>query len=171
MSEEHWLPVQGWDSLYEVSDFGRIKSLQRQIVAGPRKYTIRERILKLRYDKDGYQIVGLQNQGKIVTCRVNRLVAVAFIDNPQDKPQVNHKDGNRANNIVQNLEWATVSENKIHSFSELQTPRGKSGFYGVSWRADRGKWRAYTSVGGYRHLGLFADKGEAVKAVKIARGV
>ena len=169
MSEEHWHPIQGWNGLYEVSNLGRIKSLQRQIAAGPRKYVSRERIMKQRSDKDGYQLVDLHNQGNVVTFKVHRLVAEAFIENPQEKPQVNHKDGNRANNLLQNLEWVTDSENKYHRYSELRTPCGKSGFYGVNWRADRGKWRAYTTLGGYRHLGLFDDKEEAIKTAEKAR--
>lgn len=169
MNEEYWLPIQGWQGLYEVSNLGRIKSLRRQILAGSRKYILRGRFLKQRCDKDGYLLVDLHNQGNVVTFKVHRLVAEAFIENPQEKPQVNHKDGNRANNLLQNLEWVTDSENKYHRFSELQAPCGESGFYGVNWRADRGKWRAYTSLGGYRHLGLFDDKEEAIKAAEKAR--
>jgi hypothetical protein len=169
MNDEHWLSIAGWDGLYEVSNHGHIKSLERKITAGSRTYVIHERILSPRRDKDGYMMVDLQNAGKVITHKVHRIVAMTFLQNPCNKPQVNHKDGNRANNTVQNLEWVTDSENKIHSHTKLQTSRGKSGLYGVNWRSDRGKWRAYTTLGGYRHIGLFNDKEEARKAAEKAR--
>jgi hypothetical protein len=169
MNDECWIPISGWHGLYEVSNFGHIKSLQNQISTGSRNCVIRERILRLRHDKDGYLLVDLQNAGKKVTYKVHRLVAIAFIKNPKNKPQVNHKDGNKENNNVNNLEWVTDSENKVHRYSELQKSKGDSGFYGVNWRADRGKWRAYLSVGGYTHLGLFAIKADAINAVQKAR--
>ena len=169
MNGEYWFSIAGWDGLYEVSNHGRIKSLERKITAGSRTYVIQERILRQRHDKDGYMMVDLQNAGKVITHKVHRIVATTFLKNPCNKPQVNHKDGNRANNNAQNLEWVTDSENKIHCYTKLQTSRGKSGVYGVNWRADRGKWRAYTTLGGYKHLGLFDDKEDAIKAAEKAR--
>ena len=82
MNDECWIPISGWHGLYEVSNFGHIKSLQNQILTGSRNCVIRERILRLRHDKNGYLLVDLQNAGKKVTCKVHRLVAIAFIKNP-----------------------------------------------------------------------------------------
>jgi hypothetical protein len=77
----------------------------------------RRAVLKPATDKKGYRRVGLVVDGRLITRKVHRLVAKAFIKNVEDKPQVNHIDGNKANNRVENLEWVTQSENKRHSFS------------------------------------------------------
>jgi len=74
-------------------------------------------VLKPATDKKGYRRVGLIIDGRLVTRKVHRLIANAFIPNPQGKPQVNHIDGNKSNNHVGNLEWVTQSENKKHSFA------------------------------------------------------
>jgi len=71
--------------------------------------------IKLIQDKKGYLVVGLRKQGVQKRWRVNRLVAIAFIPNTENKPQVNHKDTNKKNNYVDNLEWATNSENMQHA--------------------------------------------------------
>lgn len=72
--------------------------------------------MKLRYDKDGYQTVALWTGRGYKTVKVHRLVAAAFIDNPENKPQVNHKNGIKNHNVVGNLEWVTASENALHSY-------------------------------------------------------
>ena len=109
---EIWCPVVGYEGLYEVSSLGRVKSLTRtkkgkcgSIVGVP------ERILKYKTDRDGYLSVTLSAKNKRKMFRVHRLVAETFIPNPDNLPQVNHKDENPANNTVENLEWCSVSYN------------------------------------------------------------
>ena len=75
--------------------------------------------MTLKQDKDGYLEVGIYKDGKRYFKRVHRLVAQSFIPNPENYPQVNHKDGNKNNNDVSNLEWCTCSHNLKHSFKEL----------------------------------------------------
>lgn len=105
---EIWKKVKDYEGLYEVSNLGRVRSL-------PRNGTIPEpRIMKIGKDKDGYGVVTLRNT-KRCTKRVHRLIANAFLPNPYNKPQINHKDGNKLNNIIDNLEWATGSENILHA--------------------------------------------------------
>lgn len=169
MGNECWASISGWNGLYEVSSCGRVKSLYCRTSIDAGMDVRQERFLKQRHDKDGYLLVDLCNAGQRVTCKVHRLVAAAFIRNPDDKPQVNHKDGNKWNNAVSNLEWVNDSENKVHRFTKLEKPKSKSGVYGVSWRSDRGKWRAYLSVDGYTHLGLFSSKAEAISVAQKAR--
>ena len=83
----------------------------------------REKILKQTKSKYGYLVVGLYKNGKHKLFRVNRLVAEAFIPNPENKPEVNHKDTNKLNNRADTLEWATRSENQLHAFkNKLQIP-------------------------------------------------
>lgn len=107
-AEEIWKPIPGYEKLYEVSNKGRVKRLERFIVDSiGRKQHIKERILKGSTTYNGYLRVQLYD-GKV---RVHRLVAEAFIPNPEGKPQINHKDEDKTNNCVDNLEWMTAEEN------------------------------------------------------------
>ena len=90
-----WKDIKGFEGLYQISDKGEVKSL------------IRNKILKLTQDKDGYLTVGLKGK----KFKVHRLVAEAFIDNPNNYPCVNHKDENKKNNSVDNLEWCSIKYN------------------------------------------------------------
>lgn len=111
---EEWAPVKGYESMYEVSSFGRIKSLKRPFTnsIGRTHYT-KNRILAQSISNQ-YRCVTLCNHQKM-NKRVNVLVAQAFIPNPKYKPQVNHKDGDKMNNTMWNLEWLTSKENIRHS--------------------------------------------------------
>lgn len=102
MKKEIWKDILGYEGLYQVSNFGRVKSLKFG----------KERILKLTKDKDGYLIVNLYKNNKSKTFKVHRLVAEAFIPNPDNLPQVNHKDEDKSNNILSNLEWCDVKYNQ-----------------------------------------------------------
>ena len=111
--KEIWKDIE-WAQGYQVSNLGKVKSLER-----PHKshhgttYIQKERILKTRLDPNGYEKVGiLKKDGKQKQVMVHRLVAEAFIPNPDNLPQVNHKDENRSNNIVNNLEWCTAKYNQ-----------------------------------------------------------
>jgi len=98
-------------------------------------------ILKQKIDKDGYKEVALWAQnGRYIYRRVHRLVASAFIDNPNDLPIINHKDGDPSNNCVENLEWCTNSHNQLHRYREL----------GGTWDATRvGRKYTFTEVNAY----------------------
>ena len=106
---EIWKDIKDYEGAYQISSKGRFKSLAR-------RYSPREEILKPFLTKDGYEMVELCKNNKAAHKRVNRLVAIAFIPNNQNKPQVNHIDGNKLNNCVENLEWVTNSENQIHAY-------------------------------------------------------
>ena len=103
--EEEWKPIKGYEGLYEVSNTGKIKSFQRGKI----------RILYPRKTPRGYLHVILSKNKVNKDLRVHRLVASAFIPNPLNKPEVNHIDGNKDNNNVDNLEWATRGENMNHA--------------------------------------------------------
>lgn len=99
---EIWKPIPGFEGLYEVSNLGRIKSLKRNTTSGG--------IMKTHVNK-GYEYSHLCKNGKHRNVKVHRAVAEAFIPNPDNKPDVNHKDENPLNNRADNLEWATKKEN------------------------------------------------------------
>lgn len=106
MENEIWKPVVGYEGLYDVSNMGNVRVL-------PGKYRTAQ-VLKPG-NNDGYLIVKL-TKDRIRKCYfVSRLVAMAFLTNTENKPEVNHIDGNRFNNVLSNLEWVTSMENKIHA--------------------------------------------------------
>ena len=116
MDNEEWRPVVGYEGLYEVSNKGRVRSLERKVpyVSNGlyRERTQPARMMRLQ-DKQGYKQVGLWKDGKGKTQKVHRLVAMAFIPNPdpERKQDINHLDEVHGNNCVENLEWCTREEN------------------------------------------------------------
>lgn len=110
---ENWKDIENYKGLYQVSDCGRVKSLERDVY-NPRGTVIRhmeEKILVPCIDNHGYARVNLYLNGKMKTIQTHRLVALAFIPNPENKPMINHKDENPLNNCVDNLEWCTAGYN------------------------------------------------------------
>lgn len=108
---ENWVPIDGYEGLYEVSDAGMVRSLKRTTTSG--------RVLSQRAGTGGYLNVCLCKDNRKKTFVVHRLVARAFLDNPEGKSEVNHKNGIRTDNRVENLEWVTRSENEKHAYEVL----------------------------------------------------
>lgn len=115
--KEHWKPIKEWEELYEVSDIGNVKRLERSYTDSlGRNITLPEKILSVHFNnKTRYQRVNLSANGKTTTRDVHRLVAEAFIPNPDNLPFINHKDENRRNNSVDNLEWCTPAYNTTYN--------------------------------------------------------
>lgn len=114
---ESWKPIAGYEGLYEVSDFGNVRSVDRYINTDIRHVSerlIKGRQLKTNLKRNGYLTVDLSKGCKIKTTLIHRLVAETFIPNPNGLRFVNHKDSNRKNNRADNLEWVTSSENRLH---------------------------------------------------------
>ena len=119
---EIWKDIQEYEGLYQISNYGRVKSLRDN------KGNYREKIIKSRPSKNGYIIINLSKNGKAKTFKIHRLVSIHFIPNPENKPQVNHKDGNKLNNSVSNLEWVTASENSLHATHITKENKLPSGY-------------------------------------------
>lgn len=116
LENEIWKDVVGYEGLYRASTLGRIKSLDTPYISSNgRSYPGHSKILKYSL-RSGYALVCLLRNGIKKTFSVHRIIAIAFIPNPENKKEVNHKDMNRINNIVENLEWMTGLENIRHGF-------------------------------------------------------
>lgn len=123
---EEWRPIKGYER-YEISNQGRVR------------HSRTGKIRKLGTVKCGYSMIGLRELGtsKMKNLSIHRLVAIAFIPNPENKKCVNHKDGDKSNNCVDNLEWCTHSENTKHSFRNGLQIHPQLGKYG--WNSFNGR--------------------------------
>lgn len=106
MNQELWKDVHGYEGMYKISNKGRVKSFRRNPVI----------LMHPAPDGWGYPQTVFAVKGKNRTVKIHRLVAENFIPNPENLPQVNHKDGNKENNSVENLEWCTGRENIHHYY-------------------------------------------------------
>lgn len=129
--KEIWKDIKGYEGLYQISNLGRIKSLERKII---RQHSttmlLKEKILK-QQNMNGYKIVRLSKNNTIKQYLVHRLVAVAFIKNPNNYKEINHKDEDKSNNKLDNLEWCSHNYNinygtgnERRKQTELKTKRG-----------------------------------------------
>lgn len=119
--KEQWRKIPGCPVQYEVSSHGRLRVLDYYCTqinrwGKPMRRLQRGRIMKTQEDKDGYRRICIRG---FPTVQVHRLVALAFLPNQSNKPQVNHKNGNVADNRESNLEWMTNSENHRHAYAVL----------------------------------------------------
>lgn len=171
MEEEIWKDVVGYEGLYEVSNFGRVKSLNRTVGKNNgRTQTMPEIILKQAEDRYGYYFVNISRNGIQTKNKVHQLVACSFLNHIPSgyKYVVNHIDGNPKNNFVSNLEIVTHRENcsvcfrkNSHSFS--------SKYVGVSWNKPNKKWMSSILINGIRkNLGRFRTEEDASAAYQKA---
>ena len=113
LPHEIWCDLVGYEGFYQVSNYGRLKSLHRKT----------EKIIGSNKDSDGYPRCSLCKNGTHKSLKVHQFVSLCFIPNPQNKPLINHKNGDKENNCVWNLEWVTNRENVLHSLElGLQKP-------------------------------------------------
>jgi hypothetical protein len=124
-----WKPIVNFEGLYIVSNIGDVVSL------GNNKFN-KKRVLTKFKDQYGYLLVSIYKEKITYRKRVHRLVAESFIENPQKKPTVNHKNGIKDDNRLENLEWATKKEQTIHSYTILHRLNGMLGKRGkLHWRS------------------------------------
>lgn len=148
---EQWKDIIGFEKLYQISNLGNVKSLKREYTCGKGRNVIKgETIISQQINNHGYKYCFLFN-GKKSIKYIHILVGIHFIKNDSKKPQINHKDLNKENNNVSNLEWVTNKENTIHQYSlkrDLPT--------GVSKRGNR--YIAQTTIQGKKkHIGSFSS--------------
>jgi hypothetical protein len=146
--EENWLPIAGYEGLYEVSDLGRVKNIKTG------------RIMKPKLEKNGYTRATLHNKGE-KKCYIHRLVLQTFLP-IEDKMDCDHRNHIKNDNRLVNLRWATNSEN-----ARFQKKREglTSQYIGVSWYKRNNKWQTKCNLNGKTiYIGYFDDEREAAKA-------
>lgn len=136
-SREKWKAIPGFEGIYEISDCGRVRTVARVAefsyarrgasskkinVNTPR--TIKSKLVKTRKQNSGYLLACLYKDGKRKVYLVHRLVAISFVPNPYNKPQVNHIDGDKENNCSDNLEWVSNGDNQRHKLYVLNRCNG-----------------------------------------------
>lgn len=146
--QEIWKPVKGFEQLYQVSSLGRVSNYRK--------------MLAIQTMPKGYLTIVFKVKQVAHNRLVHRLVAEAFIENPEVKPEVNHKDGDKSNNSVSNLEWCTSSENKRHALDtgiktyNIPTKGIKLGknskYYNVTYDKARQKWKACIRIDSVNHF-------------------
>lgn len=133
INNEIWKDVIGFEQYYQISSFGRVKSKQRKIICGKAKFIKDEKILKnwksKVHNNDYYYYITFSVNAIHYKKSIHRLVAENFILNPLNLKEINHKDGNKQNNNVENLEWVTTKENQNHSWNVLKRKRYKQEYY------------------------------------------
>ncbi|MGM1427934.1 NUMOD4 motif-containing HNH endonuclease [Sphingobacterium lactis] len=129
---EIWKPIERLNNLYEISNFGNVRSVPRVIInkkkngRKPSIYTQKQKIIKTHDNGNGYKYFSVSINSKKTNTYVHRAIANAFLPNPFNLGYVNHIDGNKSNNSIANLEWVTQSENNKHAFKIGLKDRNKS---------------------------------------------
>ena len=162
-SIEIWKDIEDFEGYYEVSSLGRIRNSRTGLL---RRFSLQ--------GNHKYYIVNLWKNNVSYSRLVHRIVAKAFIPNPNNKPQVNHLDKNGLNNDISNLEWVTCSENHLHAFKNgrvgSKSRLGEkislvSKFRYVYWDSNRSKWKSSIKVNGKNHnIGRYNCEIEAAKS-------
>lgn len=162
LDDEVWKEVDGFEGFYQVSNKGNIESLGRIVISKsniPR--TLKSKKLSIVFRGD-YNVVGLYKIKMPINWFVHRLVAKAFIPNPNNLPFVNHINGIKTDNRSENLEWCTNRENLCHKYAILKNSKKLTG---VRFRKDHNKWISQIKVNKKLiHLGSFNTSNEAYQA-------
>lgn len=169
-SIEIWKDVEGFEGSYQVSNLGRVKNVCRHIRGrndGIR--TIRERIRIQRQSRTGYCMTILSSNNKQKNCTIHRLVALSFVENPNNYTEVNHIDGDKMNNRADNLEWCTRSENNRHAIRTGLRRHNWTGMFGSKHRLS--KPVTQRDLNG-KYINVFESTGDAERKTGVsAKGI
>lgn len=145
LDNEFWRSVVGYEGLYEVSNFGRIKGMEKIRTAKGGSYIRNEQIIIQSIHHNGYKVIGMTKNGKRKSFESHRIIAMSFLPNPDNKAEVNHINLDRGDNSLENLEWTSRRENLSHGFKNKIC---SSQYRGVAYNKNTKKWIAYCSFNG-----------------------
>lgn len=161
---EKWLDIVGYENYYQVSNKGNIRSLDREVACNTGITFLKGKLLKPVLDIQGYLKIGLSKNNKTSNFLISRLVALHFIPNPLNLPEVNHlyeKDDNR----VESLEWSSSLENQSYRVKDKEKYSSK--YPGVSWNKEKCKWHSRIYYNKKEtHIGYFDTEIEAYQKRK-----
>jgi hypothetical protein len=165
--EEIWKPIEGYEGLYEVSNLGRVRSLEFR---NNHSVSKRTKFISATDNGHGYLIVGLRKEAKRKNYYVHRLVAKAFIPNPDNLPVIDHIDHDRSNNVATNLQWITQGDNVRRSRHLMRKPKNfktNTGENYISKQSKDGLFRVTLrqwETGCRKQIGVFDTLEEAKEA-------
>ena len=169
---EKWKTIKNYPD-YMISNKGRVKSNARIVIHSDGKKQSQEtRFLKLRYNKKGYTTACLSKNKKGIHKTVHRLIGLTFIPNPLNKPQINHKNGIKDDNRVDNLEWVTNKENCEHAVRNNLTKRGGDNHKSIFTNDEALKVKRllkYSELSQYKIADLFGVKRHIIADINIGR--
>jgi len=158
MEEEIWKDVVGFENLYQISNLGQVKSLERTI----KNRKIKSKIIKTFLINNKYLKCTLHKENKSFKFFIHRLVCLHFLPIIENKNQVNHIDKNSLNNNLNNLEWVSRIENMCHAYKTIKT---SSKYTGVYWKNREQKWFSEISINNKNiYLGRFDNEEDAYQA-------
>lgn len=170
--EEIWKDITGYEGTYQISNFGNIKSLKRETIdKNGNRHVCLEKILKVSRNIHGYYATPLYKDYKVNMHTIHRLVATHFIDNPMKKPFINHINGVRDDNRIENLEWVNQRENISHGKKKVTRTSSFIGVYKAKAQCQGHKklWNSAIGINGKRiRLGNFYTEQEAKEAYQKA---
>ena len=178
--EEIWKDVVGYEGLYQVSNLGRVRSVDKIILRKDKKQQhFKSKIIKGNPNKFGYLLVCLRKNNTNKYFQVHRLVAIAFIPNPNNYPCVNHKDETKTNNNTENLEWCTYKYNANYGTSRLRAIETRRKKYkiediiakGKKTKKEKGIWNADKPVNQFTWDGKFIKRFDSAEQVKKELGI
>lgn len=151
--QEIWKPIEGWEGLYEISNLGRVRGVEKVTPFGSRTKTYHMRLLTPCVGKRGYYVVALNHNNKAKTYTLHRLIAKAFIPNPENKPCIDHIDGNKLNNKIDNLRWCTYKENSNNPITRKKMSTSTKKNWNIGLFENRNNI-TYRKVGQYTKNGI-----------------
>lgn len=157
---EKWKDIDKYKGYYQISNKGRVRSLDRIVNNRYGKRVVKSRQMKVFKDSYGYGVVSLCKNGKTEMTRVHRLIAEVFIPNPENKPCINHKNGIKYDNRMSNIEWCTYKENNNHAIKNgLNNQKGELHNGSILTKDDVIRIRSIYGKGGNTLRSLAKDYG------------